>query len=1521
MQIQMISKSTWDTQVVTKELKNLSLSESTVVLIDIRVENIEKIDYSHNKVIIFLNNGEQIIIENFNSEESSLVFRNENSELFLFDFETISYNPIDKIEPLLYGHSSSSFISIWPIAGLVLGGIGLVAGAAGGSGSSSNQAENIPIIDKDKPKVEINVNTNGIITIKPNEPVYKADDKDKTNPIDTVDEWKDLIEVENGTVSIDDKGNLVVKPTNPTQDVVVTLPKDTVKDEAGNGNDKAEGKLPSTGNVELSVPTVVATITVITDNRATLKVVSDRGITGDNTPVVAGTATANSQVNVYANGVLVGQTTADNKGKWSLELPKQADGDVTIEAAEANAAGEGLRSEAKEITVDTVAPKVVSASTDVEGQILITFDKKLSTDLPLAENFTVIVDGKVVKVKDSGISLDESKHNLTLELTSPILKGEDVQVIYLDPTISDDPNAIQSQVGTDNPGFSINVDTTHAVPLLQANNDYNLVNFGLENVEPWTDIIVVNDKAVLGLLDSYTESAGVEFAVKNADDNSVLSDVLITVKQTDLLSVATGFKVVILRENEKTGQFEEYAVKTVQNGGVIADSSILEVLGVVGDGNAIAVNLEDLPAGNYKAVVAKDQSVLSDVLTKLTLAELGSGEKLLGADNEKLILDTLKAVLTKDGQENLLSTVLVGTVSGLLDVVNGLRLDVLLKALTELPLIGEVLDVVDFTTTLVSKLVESTLTIYEKTDISISGKNKYFESKVITGSLITGEEGTDLLGYQDKGKVIAIQTVDAQGDVSEKIVLKFNEGVSQVIKGLYGELTIKENGEYVYKAYGDHNALGQYDKFIYTLCDGYNPDSTAELLIDFLGTTRDPQDLSKSVLYASSDYVEGVLTQPLIKPVLSPLKTGAPLTINDGGNEGKYVDAKSGFITVGLDLGPVIDLGLIESNDDPDAQNVGIRFTVDKGHIQELTVQGDAGGLIIGTIDLYVYKLNTQTGFYEQYYAIDDWFVAVIGGVSDPAKLTLPEGEYVVLANAGSGLTALTGYTLYVTDQKDYDYTVTEDVTFADGSLQLEGNLFTDKSGVGEDRLTQDAKLYAVNGVKFNDQQSLQIQGKYGELTVNKDGSYTYKLDATATGFIGQNESFSYTLYDSKLGLSSTAYLEINLATVDAQNMEKQILITNEVAQEKINIDYSSNLNFQEVYQKSFEIKNGINYDNFSLVLNAERTSITNTVGDAVVKIINAETGKVVYSSGKLSVTKDTWKILELDKGVLSLLPPAKYTLLVDIDSDRTTDVGTLLNWEVKLNANGTSQIIQTSDKNSIQKITGDLITEGNELQLGNHGQIAIAGKTMFIAEKIPQQYESVQVEGLYGTLTLNHNGTYSYLANGNGYGLDTFDYLLIGADGSYDEAVLSINVGANFKGTNSEELIIGTAGDDSITAGLGSDELIYKLLDDNSDNGGNGLDTWTDFHVGNMTTDLNADKIDISALLDGQQSKDNIKDYLFVEIKGEDVTLLVDRDGKAEGFDKEALVKLEGIYTSELSNLQNDDLLQLLINNNQIIY
>ncbi|MGN9714564.1 BapA/Bap/LapF family prefix-like domain-containing protein, partial [Acinetobacter variabilis] len=148
MQVQVISKAGGNNQLIKEYLEKIELNKDSVVLVDVKVEDIEKIEYINNQAVITLKSGEIIVVNQFNPEKSSLVFRNEQSEMFLFDFETLDYNPIDKIEPLLYGHSESAFINIWPIAGLGIAGIGLIAGITDNKNSNTESAEPSHPIDE-----------------------------------------------------------------------------------------------------------------------------------------------------------------------------------------------------------------------------------------------------------------------------------------------------------------------------------------------------------------------------------------------------------------------------------------------------------------------------------------------------------------------------------------------------------------------------------------------------------------------------------------------------------------------------------------------------------------------------------------------------------------------------------------------------------------------------------------------------------------------------------------------------------------------------------------------------------------------------------------------------------------------------------------------------------------------------------------------------------------------------------------------------------------------------------------------------------------------------------------------------------------------------------------------------------------------------------------------------------------------------------------------------------------------------
>ncbi len=82
--------------------------------------------------------------------------------------------------------------------------------------------------------------------------------------------------------------------------------------------------------------------------------------TSDTTPTIAGTAEANSTVNVYrAGNVLIGTTTANGSGNWTLDTSALTEASHTITARASDAAGnQSVASASKTIVVDLTAPTV-----------------------------------------------------------------------------------------------------------------------------------------------------------------------------------------------------------------------------------------------------------------------------------------------------------------------------------------------------------------------------------------------------------------------------------------------------------------------------------------------------------------------------------------------------------------------------------------------------------------------------------------------------------------------------------------------------------------------------------------------------------------------------------------------------------------------------------------------------------------------------------------------------------------------------------------------------------------------------------------------------------------------------------------------------------------------------------------------------------------------------------------------------------------------------------------------------------
>ncbi|WP_280095626.1 hypothetical protein [Acinetobacter ursingii] len=164
-------------------------------------------------------------------------------------------------------------------------------------------------------------------------------------------------------------------------------------------------------------------------------------------------------------------------------------------------------------------------------------------------------------------------------------------------------------------------------------------------------------------------------------------------------------------------------------------------------------------------------------------------------------------------------------------------------------------------------------------------------------------------------------------------------------------------------------------------------------------------------------------------------------------------------------------------------------------------------------------------------------------------------------------------------------------------------------------------------------------------------------------------------------------------------------------------------------------------------------------------------------------------------------------------------------------------------------------------------------------------------------------------------YGLAGNDVL---KGGSANDILRGGDGNDTLNGGAGNDYLNGGAGHNTFMGGLGSDTVFFDLLSNNSLGGHSGLDTWTDFHVGNITTDQNADKINVSELLDSSANAGNINDYLsLVKVSDTSYKLNVDRDGTAGSYQSETLLTLNFQANETHANLTIDDLLH----NQQIIF
>ena len=654
------------------------------------------------------------------------------------------------------------------------------------------------------------------------------------------------------------------------------------------------------------------------------------------------------------------------------------------------------------------------------------------------------------------------------------------------------------------------------------------------------------------------------------------------------------------------------------------------------------------------------------------------------------------------------------------------------------------------------------------------------------------------------------------------------ESGNTVVQGQYGTLTISPDGSYEYSVNEDFRGpYGSEESFTYTITSPDGNTASAKLNIQLNILPVDKQ------IKIDESLVVDVEPTVILDTTDSEIKNAV------------------GFGVLDLSFGSssVLDLELLGGKPP-------LEFTVGDNQLRELTLHGSGGGVDIAkTYSMAVYKLDEDTGQYVQVHFEKNWFnVPLFGGKSGPLTLQFGKGDYKAVLLTAGGVGLLSGNGLYVDRDKIYDYSSPSKFMG-----QIEGDATPDAGTVilkvGEEPVTSNAPM--------------TFQGKYGQLIIDANGNYTYSVnnnanDPTWQPPYGEVDSFRLVTKDAN-GKAAVETLNIKISTHTA-------------------VDDSNNIIVQERNLETIgKVIDGVSAGTKNIT--KDFTVAENTLTNATLKIDTTTVGtKLEYSI----TNTDTGNVVSTNKGnpsrsldvAIDNLVPGNYT----IEVKRVDGAGHL-----KINGSVFTTQSFHLDKYaaaSLTPVTGLLLD--NDTGINNIAELKVGSKSVFVSDP-NQGAKSIDIEGLYGTLTVSKNGSYSYLPNGESFGIERFTYQTISVTGVKATATLEINVGKNIKASNYDDIAISSAADDSFAMGAGADTLVFNNLGSTEGgNGNNGMDAWTDFDANQ------GDKIDITGLLDGNQTAGNISNYL----KYQDGVLMVDRNGNAEF---EALLQVTATDLNEL--------------------
>ncbi len=527
-------------------------------------------------------------------------------------------------------------------------------------------------------------------------------------------------------------------------------------------------------------------------------------------------------------------------------------------------------------------------------------------------------------------------------------------------------------------------------------------------------------------------------------------------------------------------------------------------------------------------------------------------------------------------------------------------------------------------------------------------------------------------------------------------------------------------------------------------------------------------------------------------------------TITDGDG-----DTSTATVTIELldDSTPTIDLAgdntvdeaaLGARGDEPAGSNAASNDEIAAGTIPITTGNDTIGSLVINGVDVTAggtvttpkgeLTITLVNGIYNYSYELTD------NTLSDPDS-----DSFTLTVTDSDGDTA--GTTLVIAIADDAPSAQNDENSIGAGTYgPVGGNVLTNDTQ-GADG----AVVTSYTGVGGTGIAGETIQGEFGTLTINADGSYSYTRDPGTEG--GVTDTFSYIITDDD-GDTATANLVITIA------------------------DSPVTLDLPVAGQEPGTVVDeaGLNPDGSEADTDSESTSGTFT--------FTAPDGPAIITVGGTTITTvgqtidgafGTLTITSIDDGVIGYT----YELTTNTDGDNTQDDFAVTVTDQDDDTTGGTLTIQIIDDEPIAVDDADSLTEGGPTSTSGNVITNAEANGDNGADTPGADGATVQnagtFQGTYGTLVLGADGSYTYtltpfgisqletLADGESF-VEEFPYVLVDGDGDVDDATLTIRL----NGENDTVTITGLNADvDVPEVSLDEDDLANPGDDQGSDGTG----------------------------------------------------------------------------------------------------